>query len=398
MEYLQMLQKSNTRSFCSKVAPVRPLHPALLRFATFVLLFVSLSPLRSISSQSPEEFTWKTQKTGVFARFSGVYFVDRQRGWAVGSNGTLIVTEDGGTTWQKRVLPERQLKELLRDVWSFNDTDANERVCLLGEYGIVSPKGVYNITDRTFLLISSDREVSWNEGQLARQPYRRPDKALGRMSINESGKVQVKDPDIYQETLRTPEPILLRMFFVNDRVGWACGESGTIQVSRDAGATWSLQYPQTRKLLYDVMAVDEMKAWVVGAGGTVLLTTNGGQTWEERKSGVGEALRAVHFVDSERGWSVGANGRIITTSDGGARWQTQTSNTDKNLNDVFFVSAREGWAAGDGGTLLHTLDGGQIWEDDSQETHANFTRLFFVAPDCGWVVGTNGVIFKYMAK
>jgi photosystem II stability/assembly factor-like uncharacterized protein len=384
------------------ISPGRLICPTVTRFIIVFLFLILFLPMRGASSLTregrPQEgINWRPQKSGVLSRLSGVFFIDPQRGWAVGSNGTLIATEDGGRVWRKRTLPERQKKELVRDVWSFKgEGDASDpRLCLLGEYGIVSPKGVYNITERVFVLISSDNEEGWVKGETARRPSRRPDKILGRISVDDAGRIQVSDPTVYEETQRDPEQILLRMFFVNDRVGWACGESGTIQTTQDGGATWKLQYSLARKLLYDVAAVDKAQAWIVGAGGVVLHTADGGQSWVEQSSGVTEALRAAHFIDGRRGWAVGANGVILATNDGGSRWERRKSVSARNFNDVFFVNGKEGWIAGDEGTLLHTRDGGETWEDDSQETHADLTRLFFVAPDCGWVVGTNGVVFKY---
>ncbi|MCI0336334.1 MAG: YCF48-related protein [Acidobacteria bacterium] len=368
-------------------------------FSLFVLyslfILVSILLLPGKSSGKIGELDWHRQKSGGFSRFSAVFFIDRKRGWITGSNGAVMVTEDGGESWNRLLLPERQKREMVRDLWVFKDGELKERMCFLGEYGIFTPRGAYNFTERAFVLMSSDRGESWSDGLLSRQPYRRPDKALNRVTVNESGKVQPKETDDYQETLRSPEPIMVRMFFVDDQVGWTCGESGAIQTTKDGGANWSLQYTETRKLLYDVMAIDRMEVTIVGAAGTVLHTDNGGQVWEERKSGVTDALRAVYFIDAKRGWAVGANGTVILTIDGGKRWQRAKSNTTETLNDVVFVSANEGWIAGNQGILLHTLDGGITWEGTKLETHANMNRLCFIAPDCGWVVGTQGVIYKY---
>ena len=349
------------------------------------------------TSQAVQEIGWGMQKSGVLSRLSSVFFVDRERGWVVGSNGTLLETDDGGAKWRRRSLPERQKRESVRDVWFLKDNESSDRLCLLGQYGIFDPKGSYNITDRVFVLVSSNNEDGWVAGLTARQPIRRPDRILGRIEVNESGQIQVKDPDVYSETNRAPEPVLLRMFFINNRVGWACGESGTIQFTRDGGANWALQYALTRKLLYAVSALSPTEAWIVGAVGTILHTTNGGQVWKDEVSGVKDDLQAVHFIDSRRGWAVGKNGTIISTTDGGLHWKIKTSNSKVNLNDVVFVKPTEGWAAGDDGIVLHTLDGGETWEEVVLETHSNLARLFFIAPDCGWVVGTNGVIFKYGA-
>jgi photosystem II stability/assembly factor-like uncharacterized protein len=328
----------------------------------FVFLSLWLSAFLSLClPTSGQRLEWVAQSSGALAKLYGVFFVDRDRGWIVGSNGTLLATEDGGAKWLRRALPERQRSEALNDVWFFNP----DRGLLLGEYGLFNRKGDIDWSERVFLLMSKDQGANWEAGTL-----RRP-----------------------------PDAILLRMYFANDQLGWAVGESGTIQRTIDGGATWALQDSPTRKLLYDVAAIDDNQAWVVGAGGTILRTVDGGRKWDEQSSGVIQALRAVHFVDQQRGWAVGAKGTIISTANGGARWRRQTSGMELNLNDVVFLSAkegpREGWIAGDRGLLLHTTDGGATWEDVELNARANLSRLFFIAPDCGWVVGTSGAIFKY---
>jgi photosystem II stability/assembly factor-like uncharacterized protein len=341
--------------------------------AIFVLLAFSASSWDSFErssfcaslpapGQRPE---WVAQSSGALAKLSGVFFVDRDHGWVVGSNGTLLATEDGGAKWLRQTLPERQRNEALNDVWFIN----SGRVLLLGEYGLFNRKGDIDWSERVFLMMSKDRGANWEA-----------------------------------ETLRSPHAsILLRMSFANDQIGWAVGESGTIQRTIDGGATWALQEASTRKLLYDVAAIDDSHAWAVGAGGTILRTVDGGRNWDEQSSGVPQSLRAVHFADSQRGWAVGSKGTIISTVNGGARWRRQTSGVELNLNDVVFLNAkegrgegpREGWIAGDRGLLLHTTDGGATWENVELSARANLSRLFFVAPDCGWVVGTSGAIFKY---
>ncbi|HEY7184544.1 MAG TPA: YCF48-related protein [Blastocatellia bacterium] len=326
---------------------------------------------------SGQRLEWSAQSSGALAKLYGVFFVDRDRGWVVGSGGALLATEDGGAKWRRQALPERQSSETLNDVWFFNP----DRGLLLGEYGLVNRNGDVNWSERAFLLISKDRGANWEAGALQRPP-------IG----NQNG-------DTLKNGRPSPDPILLRMSFANDQAGWAVGESGTIQRTIDGGATWTPQESPTRKLLYDVAAIDDGHAWAVGAGGTVLRTVDGGRNWDEQPPGVIQALRAVHFADAKRGWAVGAKGMIISTTDGGASWRRQTSGVELNLNDVVFLNAKEGakegWIAGDRGLLLHTTDGGATWENVDLGARSNLSRLFFIAPDCGWVVGTSGAIFKY---
>jgi photosystem II stability/assembly factor-like uncharacterized protein len=47
-------------------------------------------------AQEPRPANWKLE-----ASLTDVVFLDRQRGWAVGSHGVLLRTEDGGKTWSE---------------------------------------------------------------------------------------------------------------------------------------------------------------------------------------------------------------------------------------------------------------------------------------------------------
>src|SRR6185436_5571358 len=44
--------------------------------------------------------TWARQRAGTMAWLHSVYFLDQNRGWAIGSKGTLLQTIDGGNTWK----------------------------------------------------------------------------------------------------------------------------------------------------------------------------------------------------------------------------------------------------------------------------------------------------------
>jgi photosystem II stability/assembly factor-like uncharacterized protein len=46
--------------------------------------------------------TWETQRTGCATALNELQFVDENRGWAVGSLGTILYTSDGGRTWRSQ--------------------------------------------------------------------------------------------------------------------------------------------------------------------------------------------------------------------------------------------------------------------------------------------------------
>jgi hypothetical protein len=58
--------------------------------------------------------TWQKRDSGVNDALESVQFVDAKNGWAVGSNGRILATSDGGATWQKR---DSGVSELLQRVY-----------------------------------------------------------------------------------------------------------------------------------------------------------------------------------------------------------------------------------------------------------------------------------------
>lgn len=331
---------------------------------SLVLLACCLVPAQTQSYSETPTGRWVAQDSGVLTRLLGVFFADRQQGWIVGSNGLLLTTNDGGGKWERQAPLNR---EVLRDV-HFLDP---QRGFVLGEYTIFNRSASDVPKSRAFLLTSADSGKSWGDVELANK------------------ELKADDPKRYNGAG------IVRLVFVDDRTGWACGEAGLMLVTRDAGQTWQRQPLPINKLFFDVSALDESLAWTVGGGGVILRTVDGGKNWNEQITGITKTLRGVHFIDSKRGWAVGSGGTIIATTNGGNQWQAQTSGVEENLNTVYFTSKTEGWAAGERGMLLHTSNGGTTWERVPLKTRGDLMRLFFLAPDCGWVVGTNGAIYKY---
>ena len=60
---------------------------------------------------------WEDQQSGVTARLRGVSAVNGTVAWASGANGTVLRTNDGGTSWQKLTVPDATTLD-------FRDVDA----------------------------------------------------------------------------------------------------------------------------------------------------------------------------------------------------------------------------------------------------------------------------------
>ncbi|QQS49188.1 MAG: hypothetical protein IPM66_11455 [Acidobacteriota bacterium] len=352
-----------------------------LKLVVCLVLFASsVLTADPVSSRQEPPDEWRSVRSGVLARLTSIFFVDEKRGWAGGTNGTLLATEDGGENWKRLALPEQQRRETIRDLRDFG----SGRSLLLGEYGMFSRRAALGFVERIFILSSADGGRTWDEMRLDHPPVT---ESPARIVKNNESEIVLEQ----SKMKRAPDPVLLRMEFADDLHGWACGEGGTIQATHDGGRTWVMQQSPVKKLLYDLAVIDRQKVWIAGAGGTLLVTENGGQTWLERRTGSGETFRAIHFTGAATGRIAG--GSIMVTLDGGATWHHQSVPKSAPLNDIHFIGA-EGWAVGNDGLVLHTLDGGKTWRNESFDTHAHLTRIHFPSANTGWIVGSNGVMYK----
>ncbi len=302
--------------------------------------------------------SWTKQRTGSMSWLHSVFFVDQNRGWAVGSRGTLLSTLNGGRTWRKMSLPS---EDTIRDI-HFTDDQHGVIVCEKNIYDLQS-----NDEPRAYLLKTMDGGEHWK-----------------RVTIR-GGMVDSR---------------LMRTVFSRSGRGWAIGEGGAMFVTDDAGTSWSRLQAPTRYLLLGGAFINDHSGWLVGAGSTILQTTDGGETWHHgRLSGPGSVrFNATSFVDSRVGWAVGSGGAIFRTTNGGRSWKAQQSGVSADLYDVKFLNAAEGWTVGAEGTVLHTRDGGIHWTSERSPTPHSLERIFFTDRTHGWAVGFGGTIIAYGAS
>ena len=299
-------------------------------------------------TELPYTYTW--QPTTVPLRH--VNFVNEQIGWAVGMEGAVYSTTDGGANWQRL------------------DVGVDEA---LNHIHFIDPQhgwivgGDYFVSDDAIALATSDGGKTWRQ------------QAPG---LNGA---------------------LMSVHFINRLRGWSTAENGEILETRDGGRNWRRsKIPNSWMDPCSCITFSDPKhGWIVGGhnlpqgGRSVIWATNdGGISWEKQRGRVNCALRSVAFSDSRHGCAVGAMASIITTDDGGKTWTKRSVELPEHitLHTVSLVDNQFGWAAGDNGVILVTDDGGQNWTLQESGIVASdwITSIQFVNREVGWAVTNNG--------
>jgi len=266
--------------------------------------------------------TWITQMSGIIGRsLSGVYFTDANNGTAVGgidnnNNSGILRTTNGGETWG---LQFSQNSVGLSDVCF---TSPSNGVVVGQDYGGTG-----------IILSTSDGGTNWNE---------------------------------YVTNLQCD---LFAVSFVDDLTGWAVGGSGVILKTIDGGNTWFRQLYQYIGTLLDVSFINESTGIVVGSGydggGIVYKTTNGGSDWFNVSTDSLPPLRSVHFENENIAWVVGGY-NIFKTTNGGLNWIKLVSGSSQWLQSVRFIDSETGWVVGDHGKILKTTNGGVSFVEEEE--------------------------------
>lgn len=219
--------------------------------------------------------TWIQQNSGTTRNLLDIAFVDADRGIAIGDFGTVLRTDNGGSTWEKIELPDNielppdiaevvQPGDVILYSLSFATRDA---VWLAGEFGVI--------------LHSADGGVTWQQQRSGVET------TLFGISVRENQR------------------------------GWAVGLEGVLLSTQDGGESWkkeSIEMPKGFVLpLYDV-AVQGLFGWAIGNSGLILHSQDGGQTWKLVEVPVrmaGSWFRGISLLPDGRGFIVGSRGLVL---------------------------------------------------------------------------------------
>lgn len=279
--------------------------------------------------------TWRYVSSGTAENLRGVRFFDRSHGIAVGDRATLLRTSDGGENWTVVPVP---VTSSLTDVAYMT----GHQVSVVGSNGT--------------LLRTEDGGETWSSVDLG------------------------------------TKNVLIDVAFGDSLHGIVVGAHGSVFRTIDGGSEWT---PVPVDTTVDYFGVDMRGSDAVVVGykvgpsraGVILLSNDTGTTWHTADtSGLNIYFRTVTMLDSGRIVAAGNYPRatdtdgvkVATSDDGGMTWAEVREGFPigyYDLADIQFTPEGMGVAVGEHGSIMFSQDAGRTWAARSYATQWEIFRL-----------------------
>ncbi|MBC2763820.1 MAG: hypothetical protein HF970_10940 [ANME-2 cluster archaeon] len=213
--------------------------------------------------------TWIQARVPTIATLTGVYFHDKNLGWAVGHDAVILRTTDGGKNWERvHYAPEEERP--LFDVWF-----KNEKIGIaVGAYG--------------FFLTTKDGGTHWSAASISEDDWH-----LNQIIPSDTGKLYLaaeagmvyRSDDEGQTWTNLPSPYE-GSFFGTLPIGgdtvFIFGLRGNLYRSENAGKSWQRITTHTKSMLNSGLRLPDGRIFIVGQGGTVLVSNDDGKSFTLR--------------------------------------------------------------------------------------------------------------------
>jgi len=207
--------------------------------------------------------TWQQQQVPTRTALTGVYFHDRNLGWAVGHDSAILRTADGGVTWELiNWAPDDEAPFF--DVW-FSDADNG---VVIGAYG-----GYWETTDGG---------ATWSTRWISEDDWH-----LHKIARSEKGRLYI------------------------------AGEAGSVYRSDDNGENWVTLPTLYQGSYFGVLPLEGDSVLIFGLRGHLFRSDDAGETWEELVTGTVSMLTDGQRLADGTIVITGLGGAILTSSDGG---------------------------------------------------------------------------------
>lgn len=267
--------------------------------------------------------------------YYGIFFSNKDVGFAVGEFGAIIKTTDEGNTWEDKSFQTE--KTLLRV------NGIGDNIIIVGVDGII--------------LRSSDAGNNWEQ--------------------IESGT----------------DANLWKIEMLNDSIGWVCGVGATLLKTTDGGSSWNKVIIPYQYNYWDIEFLDTNIGYISSSYGIVLKTNDGGKTWYASETGDQSELYNIEILNKTNLVSAGASGEIYYSLDSNKTWHRSTLQVPIIIQGLAFADSLMGIGVSTSpGVFQKTIDGGKSWSLERKDIGE--LDIFFLSDGAAYSVGQNLGIYK----
>ncbi len=297
---------------------------------------------------------WTQLNSPVSAELRCGFFIDDDHVLAVGEDGTIIDSDNGGLLWKGQQDKERGW------LWTADFKQGGSFVIAGGTNGLLMSSSDYGVTWKDIPTAMPTGSFIFGCQLVDEQTF------YLAAGIDPDSGVVMKTTNAGVNWTTTPLDsmfYLSRIVFRNSQLGFTCGTTrsggGKIFKTTDGGATWKPIYESKEGFVTSIQCPTDQHIYgtmtmLDASGGMLLRSTNGGLTWGEEKVD-GHEMHSNFFIDADRGYACG-NGVILVTSNGGVQWSNAGYTGFENINYVH-VTGNRAFAVGTSGILLEsTID------------------------------------------
>jgi photosystem II stability/assembly factor-like uncharacterized protein len=272
--------------------------------------------------------SWTQASVPTTQMLTAVCFIDKDRGWSVGHDGLILVSDDGGSNWR-----------IQRD----------------------------GIAAQAQANLSAREQAYQRIGELEAALDIADDEQKAGLSLQlEDAIMDLEDADLALEEEVFTSP-LMDVWFQDAQRGWATGAFGTLLATEDGGRTWRDESKRLQNLdefhLNAVTGDGEGRVFVAGEGGVMYRSLDNGSTWEALPPFYeGSWFGLVYTATADALLVFGLRGNLYRSTDFGENWDIVANDSHATIAGGSADSRGRIALAGAVGTVLQSRDGGVTFE------------------------------------
>jgi photosystem II stability/assembly factor-like uncharacterized protein len=317
--------------------------------------------------------TWQQANVPTRQMLNAVYFASPERGWAVGYDGLILNTVDGGLNWTLQLDGLKFTRTRMAEKIPSLEAQVKE----LGERKLEAEDALADAE------AGGDEDLSEFEDNVSEI-----EDQLSAIELDlDDARASLSD------TVANP---LMDVWFRDANTGFAVGAFGEFLKTENGGASWKsiaelLENPERNHLNAITGAGSLM--YIAAEAGRIYRSVDAGAHWSLLESPDPEngSFFAVNIISAEQVMVSGLRGAMYRSMDKGQNWKQIPEDMHKNMNSVYFSGNDTVLAVGNDGAFLRSRDGGRTFLSHVRQNRLTIASVVEAADGSYVLVGAGGV-------